>query len=861
MKKIAILISTVFLVLIVVSCTPTIKNDKYTVTFDSKGGSTVEQMTVDEGGLITKPLDPIKDDYIFRYWYLTSEATAFSFDTPITSNITLKAAWDMVAPPEEVKSITDLIHEDIEAINKQLYHTHYDLSLLTKGPVNNSAVTWISNNKYVSTAGIILPLVGEDVGDAITIRGRFVLDGVVVLHDFDIELYESKEVVLTEKRTVPFENLTEEYDVEDSEIEIFYETNGSVPYVRVKDFMNLLTGFIDPNIEITYETTGSELFIQYFYYDEEEDYTYDLNVTIDAETNTLVAPDPGFYWAYVYSTATNYSRNIYYDRNNPDAYNSEGLDVIYDLGMYNMDIVLYKNEVVLPYYIMNQLFAGSSYYNVYYNHDGLYGVYALPSQGEEAYSVIRESTKNNTLVPADLSIHTFNFLAFSLDYYYGLKEVRAVESYYDILFTKKEGLLTRSATRLDTTINDILTNNIDEPHTSYGYPGYYNRENYHGPTISSLSDFGPRVNKWYTDGLYATDTQIGLKWNITGTNWNASSDKRKLYWFLDEHKTSAVLSLDGFNTADIIEDNIWNEATVKDILKAEQQLFPQLTGGNKYFYYNQSNKQDNILEVLVKGLLKADLNTYNDRLVSEGFTRSLQGLYVKETNEAIYYAQTLYDETYEVFSLSMSVFEKTKVHQPFFSSNIFDLINSDSAVYMEFQLALITKEAPNLKHIILDLTWNTGGNVGALYRVVGFITEAPFEVSSISADTKTESTSFIYIDNVPSYSHLNWALLTTPTTFSAANSLATIFSQNNFGPIIGVTSGGGTSSITPILLPNGTAFTMSSNNMSAYRIKNEDGTYVYVPNELGIEPTHPINMSKIYNNIVLLGALDSYYGS
>ncbi|OED59119.1 S41 family peptidase [Acholeplasma laidlawii] len=204
----------------------------------------------------------------------------------------------------------------------------------------------------------------------------------------------------------------------------------------------------------------------------------------------------------------------------------------------------------------------------------------------------------------------------------------------------------------------------------------------------------------------------------------------------------------------------------------------------------------------------------------------------------------------------------TKSVVPEFVNSSDSLIKSDSAVFMEFYMDIILSQTTNLKNMILDITWNTGGNVGALYRVIGFITQNSFAVSSISADTKSNSTSYVKIEGVPTYDHLNWGLLTTPTSFSAANSLTTIFKENNLGPIIGLTSGGGTSSITPILLPNGTAFTTSSNNMSAYRTGTgtEADPYVYHPNEFGIEPTHPIPIGNIYNETVLLDILTTYYG-
>jgi C-terminal processing protease CtpA/Prc len=193
-----------------------------------------------------------------------------------------------------------------------------------------------------------------------------------------------------------------------------------------------------------------------------------------------------------------------------------------------------------------------------------------------------------------------------------------------------------------------------------------------------------------------------------------------------------------------------------------------------------------------------------------------------------------------------------------FEVDIEAMIEGDSAVYLEMVMDRVTAEAPNLVNAMLDLTWNTGGNVGALYRVIGFITDEPFMTARISGDTGGASSSFVYIDGVPVYKELNWALLTSPLTFSAANSLATIFKMNDLGPIIGLTSGGGASSITPILLPSGTSFTTSSNSVGAIRTGSgtDEDPYVYENNEFGITPDIVIDITDIYDEEILITAFN-----
>ncbi len=64
---------------------------KYTVKFDSDGGSGVSSSTVTEGSTVSKPADPKKDGYTFKEWQLDEKT--FDFKTKITKNITLKAVY------------------------------------------------------------------------------------------------------------------------------------------------------------------------------------------------------------------------------------------------------------------------------------------------------------------------------------------------------------------------------------------------------------------------------------------------------------------------------------------------------------------------------------------------------------------------------------------------------------------------------------------------------------------------------------------------------------------------------------------------------------------------------------------------
>ena len=66
----------------------------YTVTFESNGGSAVPSQTVNYGGLVTEPSNPVKDGFVFGGWYCDAAFTSpYNFCNPVYSSFTLYAKW------------------------------------------------------------------------------------------------------------------------------------------------------------------------------------------------------------------------------------------------------------------------------------------------------------------------------------------------------------------------------------------------------------------------------------------------------------------------------------------------------------------------------------------------------------------------------------------------------------------------------------------------------------------------------------------------------------------------------------------------------------------------------------------------
>ncbi len=75
---------------------------RYTVKFDTDGGSEIASKTVTRNSKIAEPTVPKKEGYKFDGWFADEEfTTAYDFDSKITKNITLYAKWEKVNDEKE----------------------------------------------------------------------------------------------------------------------------------------------------------------------------------------------------------------------------------------------------------------------------------------------------------------------------------------------------------------------------------------------------------------------------------------------------------------------------------------------------------------------------------------------------------------------------------------------------------------------------------------------------------------------------------------------------------------------------------------------------------------------------------------
>ena len=87
--------------------------EKFTVKFNSNGGSAVATQTIEKGKTATEPKAPTKTGYTFKGWYTDDKfVDKFIFTKAVTENVTLYAKWEEDKPV--VPANEDLYISDIE---------------------------------------------------------------------------------------------------------------------------------------------------------------------------------------------------------------------------------------------------------------------------------------------------------------------------------------------------------------------------------------------------------------------------------------------------------------------------------------------------------------------------------------------------------------------------------------------------------------------------------------------------------------------------------------------------------------------------------------------------------------------------
>ncbi len=170
-----------------------------------------------------------------------------------------------------------------------------------------------------------------------------------------------------------------------------------------------------------------------------------------------------------------------------------------------------------------------------------------------------------------------------------------------------------------------------------------------------------------------------------------------------------------------------------------------------------------------------------------------------------------------------------------------------------------------IQDVVLDLSLNGGGNIGAMHRTLGFLTDKVLLNYSYNTLTNEYSCSYFKVDTDGDgyydddvYHQYRWTILSSMNSFSAANSFIGKVKQQNLVKVIGNASGGGMCSVLPLVLADGTAIAISSNTSTRF-VRKKEGKDIYYSIENGLKPDMEISYSDYYDNVKITEYVDAVY--
>lgn len=133
----------------------------YTITFESNGGTAVNEQSVVSGGVAEKPKKPARDGYTFKGWYTDSALSEeYDFSTPVRNSFTLYAGWIRIHN-SYIEGYADKTFSPDSPVNRaevaqMLYNIAGEMAEGTNIFSDVSSTAWYHNAvTYLSDRGIV----------------------------------------------------------------------------------------------------------------------------------------------------------------------------------------------------------------------------------------------------------------------------------------------------------------------------------------------------------------------------------------------------------------------------------------------------------------------------------------------------------------------------------------------------------------------------------------------------------------------------------------------------------------------------------------------------------------------------------
>lgn len=263
-----------------------------------------------------------------------------------------------------------------------------------------------------------------------------------------------------------FTNMSKEYKVKNQKVDLYFEDKESIPYIDIIEFVNLLDGLYYSD-EFEFVKKDNKLDVSILIIDE-EDKEVEYKVEIDFDNDYIHAEDIDFFEYYIRESSVDYGKGLV----SLEPIYKKGSAVKYDLKKYGFDLIIKEDMYLVPLVIANLIFNQNVYFDLYYNGTNLYGIDTADVSGSELKKILK-SNENKNEIPTEVKKSTYDYLAFMIDYFYGLKEERSINSGYEFLKKYENEIKNENASY---GIFNVVKG-LDDLHTAHVSRGYYNNPN------------------------------------------------------------------------------------------------------------------------------------------------------------------------------------------------------------------------------------------------------------------------------------------------------------------------------------------------------------------------------------------------
>ena len=409
------------------------------------------------------------------------------------------------------------------------------ISLLTQTSDGQRLIWETSNSKTISNKGLVIRPAFGSGQKQVELTASVFNSNPKISKSFNVLVKEAPALDLTVTKNFNFIPISVEYLPQPTSLELHFEGDLDFPYVDIKKFVDTLKGAVESD-DFSYIKAGDKFTVTFKYVDEDDGKTFIYNNTYDFTKNTLSIDSFDFFGSVSSETVTEFGKGL----DVVEYKETPSKTIVIPLGEYGFDIVQKGELNLIPFHLANQLYSGQMF-NAYYNGDAVYGFDYWTK--DQDLNLMRASSKGTATLSEGLKFKTYKHLGLVMDYFYGLKDLNNVSSYFNQLTNFDAGLLQGSDANHYSEVRRFVFS-LGDLHSSFDLVGHYE------PSLTiplAISDFKGRAAT-FINAYYSPRVQDYCE--VAGRN---------AYRLIDNGKT-ALITFNGFSA-----DNDEKTGTVETI--------------------------------------------------------------------------------------------------------------------------------------------------------------------------------------------------------------------------------------------------------------------------------------------------------